>query len=133
LEDLVVFIIFIVVFIIRNLGRQFSQRPAAPPVRPAGDVQPPKPVRQWTIPPLSDRIPVWLQSVRPVLTDGEIAAPPPRSPEPLQWEQLTVPTEPVPFSLSLEADSVVLGVVFSEVLGRPRSQQKHRIFSGPAR
>ncbi len=147
METLIIFIIFIIFSALRSLGQQGRQQPgrpaqaprrpeAPPPVRPVGDVQAPRPVRRQPVHPVFERV-ATPEPVRPPVREE-------RTDTPFRLVSGAVSDEPPimpatdaafvsPLPLQLEADTLLMGVIFSEVLGQPRGRRKHRFFSGPAR
>ncbi|MDW7650101.1 MAG: hypothetical protein SCK29_05060 [Bacillota bacterium] len=142
MEGLIIFIIFIVFSLLKSLGgegqRPPGRGPAGPrPVRPVRPVRPQRPV------PVPRHPEAWPRGFEPIpyelLQEADDGDDLPEHKETLRPEPAAVPVnrgrheQKAPAAdayalsvreeghvLSLDADSIVLGVIFSEVLGSPR-------------
>jgi len=143
LESLIIFVIFIVFSIVRSLGGQGRQqqqpgRPM-PPGMPRQPQQPQQPQRRVPMP--QPGAPVFEQEHeyrRPAVRLRQIEHAPAVQPEPeiylepLRLRQKEEDTaydfhiiEEQAFDLRLDPETLLLGVVFSEVLGQPRARRRH--------
>lgn len=136
MESLVVFLIFIVFSVLRSLGESGQQRrgrtmppgyPRIPGRPPVPRVQPPPPVRRQ--PALQEEPRRVATSKRAVKVDvsEEPAVMPPVQPEPVSKENdlkkpVASPAKTIPFKL--DGDTVLMGIVLSEVLGEPKARKK---------
>lgn len=137
MESLIVFLIFIVFSILRSLGESNRQRQGryplpGPPQRPG---RPPLP-REHPLPPTRrqpamvevPREPAAKKAVRVVVPEESRVVIPVQA-EPVKKEKKEdVPgqaaaQEEIP-AFNLDANSVLLGIVFSELLGEPRARKK---------
>jgi hypothetical protein len=143
LETLILFLIFIVFSVVRSLGRQQTrqqpgpQRPMPPgmPRHPQVPQQPRRPERRVPLPQAEPVFEQEYETRKPVvrLRPPERPALPDSMPEyERPWEKpiadlhyAQYKTEDREFDLRLDSDSVLLGVIFSEVLGQPRARRKN--------
>ena len=139
METLIIFLIFIVFSVIRSMGRQGQQQSAprmpVPPGLPRQPQMPPQPHRPQRRVPTPQAEPAFNQEYdKPVVRLRPPERPPLPKPESKEraWESPIADlhyaqhkVEDREFDLRLDSDSVLLGVVFSEVLGQPRARRKN--------
>ncbi len=150
METLIIFLIFIVFTVVRSLGGQGRQQPPTrrqvPPGLPGQPQrrvpQPPQPVFdqdfEYQKPMVRLRPPERKPESSPVLRESE------RKPATVSERQrrfkqredaaYTIHSEQIEqLDLQLSPESVLLGVVFSEVLGKPRARRRNMFPVRPAR
>lgn len=132
MEGLLIFIIFIVFQLVKSMGgaaRPPGTGPISPPVQPMRPARPGTPLpRPHAWPPQYDNVPItYDEPPESQTTEPERETrKKPKAAETTQGKaEYTVfrSAESDEGVLRLEADAVVLGVIFSEVLGAPRAKK----------
>ncbi|MCW3489336.1 hypothetical protein [Dethiobacter alkaliphilus] len=143
MESLIIFIIFIVFSVLRSLGesqqKQKGRGPVSPPARPVRPGRPlapsPRPIDQtqeyedWVLEtdsaPTEDFEPEPVRK-KPVRKKQPKAAKEQLRPAPAEIDHYAINLQDEDGSLQMDQQILVQGIIFSEVLGAPRSKKPWR-------